>query len=427
MRIRALVVIQALMVTLIFATPANALNSILPKAPNALVLTGGPSLLVPGWSLDYPDFSQAMASGTWGFELKPTASNSLGQLDSATLTLSDTSGKELGTSYDFAATNLQPSFAFSIYFSKLKLLSANLNQNLVVTVLVERSYGSTQQNANLKFSVPISTFPKRPSTVGDYLTVLTDFSKSIVPYPQDCLNTEFQYKVNDPYGEIDTINFTVLDGHGKEVVRDNEYFTESGLLTSSLNLCPSDLAGSVGPYTFNSKIVFDADTGKLQMSSSQPFLIASATAGTDSVISSMGLTCQKGTAFKMVKSSTCPSGYKSISFKSPDDVTWNKLTRTPNSVKGKNLILFGCVAQFDTNTGGSKFRAYITRAPMDYYALYGTNSIVFGSSKSLLALGEKDAFVAKLNVSGAYSYATFGNSTSVPSFVVRDFRKIGTC
>jgi hypothetical protein len=427
MRTRALVVIQALMVTLIFAAPANALTSILPKAPNALVLTGGPSLLVPGWSLDYPDFSQAMASGNWNFELKPTSGNSLGLLDSATFTLTDASGKELGSSSDFAATNLQASLAFSPYVSNSTLLSTNLNQNLIVTILLDRAYGSTQQNANLKFSVPVSTFPKRPSTVADYLTVLTDYSKSPLPYPKDCTNTEFKYTVNDPYGEIDTINFAVLDSSGKEVVQDSNFFSKSGLLTGSWILCSSDLANSVGPYTFNSTIVFDADTGKLQLILSKPFKIASATAATDSVVASMGLTCQKGTSFKTVKSSACSSGYKSITFKSPDDVTWNKLTRTPNSVKGKNLILFGCVAQFDTNTGGSKFRAYITRAPMDYYSLYGKNSIVFGSSKSLLALGEKDAFVAKLNVLGAYSYATFGNSTSVPSFVVRDFRKIGTC
>jgi hypothetical protein len=427
MRIRALVVIQALMVTLIFAAPANALNSILPKAPNALVLSGGAPLVVPGWSLGYPDFSKAMASPTWDFELKPTSGNSLGQGDSATFTLSDASGNELASSYDYAAADLQASFAFSFGVNSSKLLSMNLNQNLVATVIVERTYGSTQQNANLKFSVPISTFPKRPSSVDDYLSLLTDFSKSALPYPKDCTNTEFQYVLNDPYGEIDSIDFAVLDAHGKEVDSTSNFLMESGTLKSSLNLCSSDLVGSVGPYTFKSTIIFNSETGKLQLSSSKPFLIASATAATDSVISSMGLTCQKGTAFKAVKSTKCPSGYKSITFKSPDDVTWNKLTRTPNSVKGKNLILFGCVAQFDTNTGGSKFRAYITRAPMDYYALYGTNSIVFGSSKSLLALGEKDAFVAKLNVSGAYSYATFGNSTSVPSFVVRDFRKIGTC
>jgi hypothetical protein len=50
-----------------------------------------------------------------------------------------------------------------------------------------------------------------------------------------------------------------------------------------------------------------------------------------------------------------------------------------------------------------------------------------GSAKSLLKLKEDDAFIAKVNVSGAISYSTIGNKTSVPSFAVRDFVKIGTC
>jgi hypothetical protein len=55
------------------------------------------------------------------------------------------------------------------------------------------------------------------------------------------------------------------------------------------------------------------------------------------------------------------------------------------------------------------------------------NSIFSGNAKSLLKLKEDDAFIAKVNVSGAVSYSTIGNKTSVPSFAVRDFVKIGTC
>jgi hypothetical protein len=50
-----------------------------------------------------------------------------------------------------------------------------------------------------------------------------------------------------------------------------------------------------------------------------------------------------------------------------------------------------------------------------------------GNAKSLLKLKEDDAFIAKVNVTGAISYSTIGNKTSVPAFTVRDFVKIGSC
>ena len=42
-------------------------------------------------------------------------------------------------------------------------------------------------------------------------------------------------------------------------------------------------------------------------------------------------------------------------------------------------------------------------------------------------LKENDAFAAKVNVSGATSYSTIGNKTTVPTFAIRDFVKIGSC
>jgi hypothetical protein len=50
-----------------------------------------------------------------------------------------------------------------------------------------------------------------------------------------------------------------------------------------------------------------------------------------------------------------------------------------------------------------------------------------GASKSLLKLSEDDAFAAKVTVSGATTYTTLGGRTSVPSFSIKDFVKIGTC
>ncbi len=95
-------------------------------------------------------------------------------------------------------------------------------------------------------------------------------------------------------------------------------------------------------------------------------------------------------------------------------------------MKGKKFLLYGCVAQFDTNTGGSKFRAYSLPAPAERY-YDGANSLFTGSAKSLLKLSKDDAFAAKVVVSGATTYTTLGGRTSVPSFSIKDFVKIGKC
>jgi hypothetical protein len=115
-----------------------------------------------------------------------------------------------------------------------------------------------------------------------------------------------------------------------------------------------------------------------------------------------------------------------VNFTKPTTTQWNSLSRTPNSQKGKNFIVYGCVAQFDANTGGSKFRGYVLPDPAkSYYS--GVNSLLTGNAKSLLKLSEKDAFAAKVYVSGATTYTSIGGRNAVPNFAIRDFVKIGTC
>jgi hypothetical protein len=135
--------------------------------------------------------------------------------------------------------------------------------------------------------------------------------------------------------------------------------------------------------------------------------------------------CQKGSTFNTAKGA-CPSGYKKVNFISPTTVQWNTLTRSAGSLKGKKFLVYGCVAQFDSNTGGSKFRAYTLPSPAERY-FNGANSLYTGSAKSLLKLSEDDAFAAKVTVSGATAYATLGGRTSVPTFSIKDFVKIGSC
>jgi hypothetical protein len=170
---------------------------------------------------------------------------------------------------------------------------------------------------------------------------------------------------------------------------------------------------------------FKANLNKMPMTAQFPFSLAGKYSAVENLVSAMPTVCQKGSTYKTTKGN-CPSGYKNVSFTIPTTVQWNTLTRSANSLKGKKFLVYGCVAQFDTNTGGSKFRAYTLPAPAErYYS--GANSLYTGSAKSLLKLSEDDAFAAKVVVSGATTYTTLGGRTSVPSFSLKDFVKIGTC
>jgi len=115
-----------------------------------------------------------------------------------------------------------------------------------------------------------------------------------------------------------------------------------------------------------------------------------------------------------------------VNFGPISTIQWNTLTRSAGSLKNRNFMVYGCVAQFDGNTGGSKFRAYALPSPAERY-YDGANSLFTGSAKALLKLSKDDAFAAKVTISGATTYSTLGGRTSVPSFLIRDFVKIGTC
>ena len=194
-----------------------------------------------------------------------------------------------------------------------------------------------------------------------------------------------------------------------------------------MSICPNELTDSAAPFTFMTRLEFASNSGKSDLSTSSLFSITTAGLASKALIDSLGLLCQKGATFTTSKRIACSTGFKSLAFKVPDRITWNSLVRVPDSQKGKNFIIYGCVAQFDTNTGGSKFRAYVSAGSQDYYGPSGTNAILSGSAKQLLGLSRNDEFIARVNVSGALSYDTLGGRTKVPAFVVRDFQKTGTC
>ena len=495
-----------------------------------------------GWTLTVPDLN--FTTSSWKFVLTPNSPNFLDDFDSVTLKLKDSKGKEIGSAFDYASMAKDPKLDFTMYVDASDFSKVESTSSFIATAEIKRGSSSKQANVNLTFSVPTTSFPKRPvafadylsfstdlttlempfpkecealefkytmndpfseisdidfslidakgeeiasesayssqkgeqkgdfSVCGytikdatapfsidvvitfddetgksnlsknykilnskfpkrpvvfaDYLTMKTDFANTEIPYPKSCTPFEYQYDLNDPYDEISSLDFALLDGAGKALASDFDFAGESKTQTGSISLCDFTIANAVGPFTLKATIKFSSSNGKPSLESVIPVKIENPAIKYLTALKAQGVVCVKGSTYSVAKSGKCPSGAKAVNFTEPTELQWNTLTRSPAQVKGKNFVIFGCVAQFDANTGGSKFRAYASKTPTASW-LSGVNSIFSGNAKSLLKLKEDDAFIAKVNVSGAISYSTIGNKTSVPSFAVRDFVKIGTC
>ena len=495
-----------------------------------------------GWTLTVPDLN--FTTSSWKFVLTPNSPNFLDDFDSVTLKLKDSKGKEIGSAFDYASMAKDPKLDFTMYVDASDFSNIEIANPFIATAEIERGSSSKQANVNITFSVPTTSFPKRPvvfadylsfstdlSTLelpfprdcedlefkytvsdpfseisdidfslkdakgkeiasksvyssekgeqkgdfsicdytvktatapfsidvviafddetgksnlsknykilnskfpkrpvvfADYLTMKTDFANTEIPYPKSCTPFEYQYDLNDPYDEISSLDFALLDGAGKALASDFDFAGESKTQTGSISLCDFTIANAVGPFTLKATIKFSSSNGKPSLESVIPVKIENPAIKYLTALKAQGVVCVKGSTYSVAKSGKCPSGAKAVNFTEPTELQWNTLTRSPAQVKGKNFVIFGCVAQFDANTGGSKFRAYASKTPTASW-LSGVNSIFSGNAKSLLKLKEDDAFIAKVNVSGAISYSTIGNKTSVPSFAVRDFVKIGTC
>jgi len=495
-----------------------------------------------GWTLTVPDLN--FTTSSWKFKLAPVSPNVLGTLDTLELTLTDSKGAKIGSSYNYISTDKQASVEFTVYADSSKFVDMDTLNPFVAEIVIDRGYNSKEKDATLNFKIPTTTFPKRPKTFDEYLkfsedlskkelpfpkdcapyefkysindpfvelsqvvfnlndatgktlendyatsrgseiqksdfsicnyelkdsagpytleTILsfndstgksdlstitklpsnnfpkrptafadyiimkTDFATTEIPYPKSCTPFEYQYSVIDPYDEISSLDFSLLDGTGKSLASDFDFVSETTTQTGSISLCDFTIAKAVGPFNLKATIKFSSSTGKPSLESLISVKIENPAVKHLVALNAQGVVCVKGSTYSVAKSGKCPSGAKVINFSEPTEIQWNTLTRSPGQVKGKNFVIFGCVAQFDANTGGSKFRAYASKTPTASW-LSGVNSLFTGNAKSLLKLKEDDAFIAKVNVSGAVSYSTIGNKTSVPSFAVRDFVKIGTC
>jgi hypothetical protein len=404
-----------------FLTPSSALEV---NAENKSAFARG-TVTGTSWAIDYPDFAQAINEEKWTFILKGINGNTLGANDTAEFILTDAAGKELMNDSGFSS-GANGTIEFWDYIRGSKFASIDLTRAFKGTIKVSRGYGSTLKDAVVSVTIPVDTFPKRPVTASEYISLVNSFGP--IAFPQNCTDTEFQFKMNDPYSEISTVKFAVVDAAGKEVATSTQFFLDNGVQKDGIQLCSYSLTGTLAPYTFVTNISFESSTGKLALVDKVAFPLASKKDEAVAKAISMGDYCSKGSNSKIVSAgSSCPSGFKKINFEVPNELSWNSLTRIPNSQKNKNYIVYACVAQFDANTGGSKFRGYASPVQQQYYFSDGVNAIFTGSAKSLLKLSEKTAFIAKVTVNGGVAYTTIGGKTSVPSFAIKQFQTIGSC
>jgi hypothetical protein len=376
------------------------------------------------WSLAYPDFSKLASDKSWKFEVIANGSNQIFQTDLIRVEVTNSSGESIGSgSYLQRSGSVKSAVVDVTLIYKENLTSIEIARGLNVKVQINR-FDLRESGGTLTFIVPTTTFPKRPIQNTDYIKLNSDFSKPLV-YPEDCAKVPFSYTMNDPYEEIDQVNFDIIDSKGKSLAGAYSYGYRSGVIQGELSLCDYSLSSAAAPYQFQIELEFDSSLKKSPGIILSQFVVAGKFATVDAQIAGMPSVCQKGSTFR-VSNGTCPTGFKLVNFGALSDIQWNTLTRSAGSLKNKNFIIYGCVAQFDSNTGGSKFRAYALPSPAERY-YDGANSLFTGSAKALLKLSKDDAFAAKVTVSGATTYTTLGGRTSVPSFLIRDFVKIGTC
>lgn len=376
------------------------------------------------WSLKYPDFSNLASDRSWKFEVIANGTNQIFQTDLIRVEVLNSSGQSIGSgSYLQRSGSVKAAVVDVTVIYKEYLTSSEISKGLNVKVQINR-FDLRQPGGILTFVVPTTTLPKRPIQNSDYINLNSDFSKPLT-FPEDCTKVPFSYTMNDPYEEISQVNFDIIDSKGKSLAGAYSYGYRSGIIQGELSLCDYSLSSATGPFQFQIELEFDSDLKKSPGIILSPFVVAGKFATVDTQVSAMPSVCQKGGTYRVSKG-LCPTGFKLVNFAALSTIQWNTLTRSAGSLKNKNFIIYGCVAQFDSNTGGSKFRAYALPTPAERY-FAGANSLFTGSAKALLTLSKDDAFAAKVTVSGASTYTTLGGRTSVPSFMIRDFVKIGTC
>ena len=404
---------------LFLLSAALVISPLAPSAQAQGTLTQG------GWSFTYPDFSTLPTDSEWKFTLTGNgiSPNVIQSGDSVELTVLDSKGTELASDTNFNFGSTVKDSVLESYLFKSTIYAADLTRPLTAKVVIDRGFGSSLADVSLTFAIPVTTFPKRPTAMAEFVTLQPDFTMPLA-YPKECTDLFFTYTVRDPYEDIDDLTFSIVDSTGKSVASSFVYGYGSAPVKGDISLCPYALDEAKAPLKLQTEIKFKSTLNRAPLISQVPFEVEAKFAAVEKLVGAMSKVCRKGSQFRVAKS--CPGGFSEANFVKPTTLQWNTLTRSANSLKGKSFLVYGCVAQFDTNTGGGKFRGYVLPEPAERY-FSGANALLSGAAKSLLKLSENDAFAAKVTVLGSTTYTTIGGRTGVPNLAIRDYVKIGTC
>lgn len=100
------------------------------------------------------------------------------------------------------------------------------------------------------------------------------------------------------------------------------------------------------------------------------------------------------------------------------------IVKEPNSYKGKRVVVFARVTQFDSATGSCKFLGSSSTTQEDVSRSFGNNAVFSGGAGSvscaqLKDVVEKDEVKVLATVQGAYTYqARLGGSLTVPELAI---------
>lgn len=118
-----------------------------------------------------------------------------------------------------------------------------------------------------------------------------------------------------------------------------------------------------------------------------------------------------------------PTQYQPIS---PRD--YALLVKDPDAAKGRKLIVYGVVTQFDAATGTSEFRASTGAERVEHRYDYGVNTMIHAPDPAILKnVVKKDLVTMHVEVAGTDSYDTqIGGHTVAPKFNVYIIDVTGT-
>lgn len=110
---------------------------------------------------------------------------------------------------------------------------------------------------------------------------------------------------------------------------------------------------------------------------------------------------------------TNPASYEQVSTRD-----FALIVRDPSAARGRKLVLYGYVSQFDSATGTNQFRASVDSQPLGSWYEYDHNVVIKASDRALVAnVVEDDLITLWVEVDEPLTYdTTLGGSTTVPSF-----------